>query len=208
MQFDILLHPIAMKEHQSFTLTLSQLQAPMRRPFIAVAAIVAALCFLLPVAKAQRMLLEVPLPACTKDTAITDLPKQPINSNGIISGIITDSTGAPQFGATVMLLPVSGKIGTVTNEEGKFRLEIPASYTKDSAILRVTYVGFISQQIQLSLLHENDHVEVCLLLDNRRVGCPPITPTKRQAATHQISHDLTESPVLIKLPNSKRSTTK
>lgn len=196
MQFDILLHPMAMKEHQSFTLTLSQLQAPMRRPFIAVAAIVAALCLFLPVARAQRMPLEVPLPVGTNDTAITDLPKHPINSHSIISGIITDSTGAPQFGVTVMLLPVSGKIGTVTNEEGKFRLEIPASYTKDSAILRVTYVGFITQQIQLSLLHENDHVEVCLSLDHTRVGCPPLTPPKREPATHKISQDLTGSPVL------------
>jgi hypothetical protein len=134
-------------------------------------------------------------------------PKEAIHPR-IIGGIVSDSTGAPLPGIVIMLLPISEKIGAVTNEEGEFSMEIPNTYAKDSVLLKVTSVGFVPQHLRLSLLQENDHIEVYLPWDHRSLGCPVINAYKPQEANRKMNQDPIGTPVLIKLPDSESSTTK
>ena len=60
-----------------------------------------------------------------------------------ITGTITDETGAPLPGATVR---IKGSLnGTVTDLDGKFSIEVG-----DDAILQVSYVGYILQEISVN----------------------------------------------------------
>ena len=61
-----------------------------------------------------------------------------------ISGTITDSSGEPLIGASVLVEGTT--TGTVTDLDGTFELNLPASAEK----LIVTYTGFQTQEILLS----------------------------------------------------------
>ena len=64
----------------------------------------------------------------------------------MVSGIVTDAaTGEPLIGASIVVKSEKN-IGTVTNEDGKYKLRLPESkaYT-----LVVTYIGYVSQQYDL-----------------------------------------------------------
>ena len=62
----------------------------------------------------------------------------------IITGIIVDNTGLPVIGANVVLKDNPG-VGTITNIDGKFTLEVPVG-----AILLVSYIGYLDQTIQVT----------------------------------------------------------
>ena len=72
---------------------------------------------------------------------IDHLEPAPLPPDKSIMGVVTDSaTGHPLAGVTVK---VSGKnIGTVTNAEGRFTLEVT-----DDAILEISYLGYVSKSI-------------------------------------------------------------
>jgi len=63
---------------------------------------------------------------------------------GILSGVVRDTSGTPQLGASVQVIPESGlsatAIGFLTNTQGVFRGEklAPGFYT-----VRVTLAGFL-----------------------------------------------------------------
>lgn len=61
----------------------------------------------------------------------------------LISGTVTDETGAPLPGATVRVKGTT--IGTVTNLEGKFSIEVEAD-----AVLQISYLGYNLQEISLN----------------------------------------------------------
>ena len=61
-----------------------------------------------------------------------------------VSGIIKDETGEPIIGATVMEKGTTN--GTLTNINGEFRFTL----SRNDAVLQVSYIGFESQEIQLS----------------------------------------------------------
>lgn len=188
MQFGKLLHPIAMNEQQSFIFRNFSC-----KPFIlAVTAIISALLLSLPQASAQRVKLDVPLVAGEKETDLPACSQEHTKSQRFIKGVVTDTTGDPLPGVTVMVQLGNEKTGTISDGDGKFNFEIPSSYTKDSLVLRMLYVGFITQESQLSLLQENDHLEICLAIDHRQIGCPVINPSKKQKVT-----DLVKKPDLI-----------
>jgi iron complex outermembrane receptor protein len=64
-----------------------------------------------------------------------------------ISGVITDGTSRePVVGAAVIVKGSSPQIGTVTDEEGKYKLDVPA----DAKQLTVSYVGFQSRDISIA----------------------------------------------------------
>lgn len=210
MQFGKLLHPIAMKQQRFSILTpfhphsqKCRNTTPMNRGYIVIASIVSVLCLFFSTASAQHITQAISLNVSGNDT-ITALPKQFTNSPHIISGIVIDNEKEPLIGASVLLLPKSEVIiGTIANEEGKFRLEIPASYTKDSVLIRVNYLGFFTEKIGLSLRQNNDHVEVCLPRDPRKLGCPVINPYAQPVPKHQINQDLIREPEGIKIPGNK-----
>lgn len=62
-------------------------------------------------------------------------------SGKVIQGVITDETGLSVIGANVVVKGTT--IGTVTDMDGKFSLEVPS----DDVVLVVSYIGYIEQQI-------------------------------------------------------------
>lgn len=61
-----------------------------------------------------------------------------------ISGIVTDSaTGKPLAGVTVKVK--GNTMGTITDADGKFSLDVP-----DDAVLEVSYLGYISKEIPVN----------------------------------------------------------
>jgi len=59
--------------------------------------------------------------------------------NRSITGTVTDNTGSPMPGVTVVVKGTT--LGTVTDTEGKFVLSVPAT----SQILLFSFVGFEPQ---------------------------------------------------------------
>ncbi len=73
--------------------------------------------------------------------------KQVVNAaafvnDGPISGTVVDKDGLPVIGANVSVKGTT--IGTVTNLDGEFSLTVP-----DGAVLMITYIGFVSQEIRI-----------------------------------------------------------
>ena len=63
--------------------------------------------------------------------------------NRTISGTVVDGAGLPVIGATVMVVGNSS-IGTVTNADGKFSLNVPAG-----ASITVSCIGYGTQTVQV-----------------------------------------------------------
>lgn len=59
-----------------------------------------------------------------------------------VKGIVTDSNNEPVIGASILIKGTT--IGVITNLDGEFEIE-----TSDDAVLQVSYIGFISQDIQV-----------------------------------------------------------
>ena len=57
-----------------------------------------------------------------------------------ISGVVKDDSGEPIVGASVMVKGTS--LGTITNVDGEFALEVPANAT-----LSVSYIGYVQQDV-------------------------------------------------------------
>ena len=91
---------------------------------------------------------------CCAPSLLAQSSKQPVSSLGKLSGQVRDSSGIPQLGATVAILPetpgVAATYQFLTNTEGIFSGEklAPGSYT-----VRVTLAGFLpflEKHIQIS----------------------------------------------------------
>ena len=91
---------------------------------------------------------------CCAPSLLAQSSKQPVSSLGKLSGQVRDSSGVPQLGATVAILPetpgVAATYQFLTNTEGIFSGErlAPGSYT-----VRVTLAGFLpflEKHIQIS----------------------------------------------------------
>lgn len=77
-----------------------------------------------------------------------------------ITGVVTDETGEGVVGANVSVQGTT--IGTITNIEGAFSLEVPANGT-----LQISYIGYMSQEIAIGN-QSHIHVELkedALILD-------------------------------------------
>lgn len=59
-----------------------------------------------------------------------------------ITGVVTDKNGEAIIGASVLLR--GSDIGTITDIDGKFNLQVP-----DDGVLQITYIGYLSQTIQV-----------------------------------------------------------
>ena len=74
----------------------------------------------------------------------------------MVSGKITDATGAPVSGASVVVLGATG--GTTTGSDGVFHLSVPLS----AKIIVVSFVGYASQQVSIT----GPEIRVTLQLSN------------------------------------------
>ena len=120
-----------------------------RRPFISIAAVVAALTITMPSVKAATSL--------SKVEQTTDKEDKPTRGNvvheaptGYISGVVKeDGNGFPLAGATVRIKDTN--IGTVTDQSGQFKLRIPDDAKTQMIILEVRYVGFEIKTVKVNL---------------------------------------------------------
>ena len=90
-----------------------------------------------------------------------------------VSGIITDEKGVPLVGATIS---VKGKINlvTTTNNAGRFKLDIGAN----SALLIVSYTGFITQQVSVKA---DQSVSISLVSTDTNLDDVIVTGYSRQS---------------------------
>lgn len=65
-----------------------------------------------------------------------------ILQNKVVTGVISDQYG-PVIGANVIVKGTT--IGTITDMDGKFSLEVPAD-----AVLQISYIGYLTQEIQVT----------------------------------------------------------
>jgi TonB-linked SusC/RagA family outer membrane protein len=88
------------------------------------------------IGKAPRKTLEVQLAALQKDMKVSLIQQQQKE----ITGKVTDASGDPLPGATVMVKGTT--IGTVTDVDGNFSLKVA-----DNATIRISYIGYVEQEI-------------------------------------------------------------
>lgn len=79
-----------------------------------------------------------------KNTDTTDKKK--------LSGIVRDESGEPIIGASVLVKGT--KVGTVTNAEGEFSLDVPAS-----GMLVISYMGFATREVPIK---NNSNLKITL----------------------------------------------
>jgi translation initiation factor 6 (eIF-6) len=65
-----------------------------------------------------------------------------------VTGVVTDESGEPLIGVTVMVKQTS--TGTVTDMNGRYAIIVPAP---DSSILVFSYIGFKTQEIRVNRNH-------------------------------------------------------
>ena len=78
-----------------------------------------------------------------KTSKKTDLEDRILEIDKNLSGKVTDDSGQPLIGATVLLKGTT--IGTVTDIDGSFDLSVP----ENAETLIVSYIGYISQEIPI-----------------------------------------------------------
>ena len=83
-------------------------------------------------------------PTGGKNTDTTDKKK--------LSGIVRDESGEPIIGASVLVKGT--KVGTVTNAEGEFSLDVPAS-----GMLVISYMGFATREVPIK---NNSNLKITL----------------------------------------------
>jgi TonB-linked SusC/RagA family outer membrane protein len=94
------------------------------------------------IGKAPRKALEAQLEIIQKDLSLTINQSQPQQKE--IRGKVTDSSGQPLPGATVLVKGTT--IGTITDADGNFLLQIPAN----AQTLQVSFVGMETQEIPIA----------------------------------------------------------
>lgn len=77
----------------------------------------------------------------------------------LVTGVVTDATGEPIIGASVMVKGTSN--GTVTDLNGRFRLSCSSD-----AVLVVSYIGYLSQEIPVVQIKNGKH-EIAMREDTR-----------------------------------------
>jgi TonB-linked SusC/RagA family outer membrane protein len=93
------------------------------------------------IGKAPRKVQEAQLAALQKDLK-TVIEQQPRRQRNII-GKVTDTSGEPLPGATVMVKGTT--IGTITDANGNFSLRIP----RDAQTLQVSFIGMKTQEVSI-----------------------------------------------------------
>ena len=87
---------------------------------------------------------------------ILKLKSRPDKNTRKVEGVVQDANGDPLIGANVTLKGQES-IGTITDINGKFTLYVP-----ENAVLQVSYIGFISQELNVK---DNRSVRIALQED-------------------------------------------
>ena len=107
---------------------------------------------------------------CLLATLCTTLPAQ--NRKNPVSGVVVDSlTGQPMANVNVSITSTSG--GGITNENGRFSLELP----RIPAVLYFSYVGYGIGSYQVEKSGEKN-IRVVLMPETREIGEVTITAEK------------------------------
>ncbi|MES2646029.1 MAG: TonB-dependent receptor [Bacteroidota bacterium] len=69
-----------------------------------------------------------------------------LKAQQVITGRVSDSSGAPMAGVSVVLKAAA--IGTQTNNDGRFSMNVPSLQPGD--VLLFSYIGYVNQQVQLN----------------------------------------------------------
>ena len=77
-----------------------------------------------------------------KDNAAASQADKEKVQTKIITGLITDGNNEPIVGATIM--ETTSKIGTITDFNGKFSLEVPVE-----SVIQVSYIGYKPTQVNV-----------------------------------------------------------
>lgn len=80
----------------------------------------------------------------------------------IVSGIISDASGAPLPGATVVVKGTASKIGTSANVNGEYQIVVPAG----TSVLIYSFIGYKSKEVEIK---EQTKINVSLEEDVKNV---------------------------------------
>lgn len=114
-----------------------------------------------------------------------------------ITGLVTDTTGAPLVGVTVYL---KGKknIGTMTDQNGRFILEVP-----EQATLVFTMVGYDDQEMELN--GENS-LNIVMSNKNDQLDEVVVVAFGKQKKADVVGSVTTINPKILKTPSSNLTT--
>ncbi|MFC2263695.1 MAG: TonB-dependent receptor [Prevotella conceptionensis] len=87
-----------------------------------------------------------------KETKTTEGKNTDTTDKKKLSGIVRDENGEPIIGASVLVKGT--KVGTVTNAEGEFSLDVPAS-----GMLVISYMGFATREVPIK---NNSNLKITL----------------------------------------------
>ncbi|SHN44969.1 carboxypeptidase-like regulatory domain-containing protein [Chitinophaga sp. CF418] len=120
-----------------------------RKPFTSIAAVVAALSITMPSVKAEAFTAKVEQTANKEDKPTTyDVALE--DSTGFISGVVkADRDSLPLYRVTIKIKGTN--TGTVTDQSGRFRLQIPNDFKKKVMMLEVTYIGYEMKTVRVNL---------------------------------------------------------
>jgi len=138
------------------------------KPYISIAAVVAALSIAIPSVKAAVFTAKTEQTADGKQKRATyDITSE--NPVGFISGVIkTDKDHLPLPGATIKIK--DRNVGAVTDEEGNFKLRIPPDFKEKVLILEVSFIGYAKKHVKVVLRKNSKPLDIMLKEDTTVLG--------------------------------------
>ena len=138
---------------------ITAVPASNRKPFISIAAMLAALYMFLPAAKAtHRPLTEQGIKPAPDTSHKAGKPERLYK---VISGIVTDDSNVALPGAVLKLKGTN--TATVSDNNGQFRLNLPENLTDKSIKLVVTFIGYDAKEMKLSLTRPHEEIRIKLV---------------------------------------------
>jgi len=139
-----------------------------RKPFISIAAVVAALTITMPSLKAAafKAAIEQTSDSESKPTAYNITLE---DSAGFISGVVkAEKDNFPLEGVTIKIK--DRNIGTVTDQSGQFKLRIPDDFKEKVMVLEVRYVGYEMKTVKVDLKKAIKPISIQLSEDTTVLG--------------------------------------
>lgn len=152
-----------------------------RKPFVSIAAIVAALTIAMPSLKAIAFTAKVEQTSDSGNKPTTyNITLE--DSTGFISGVVkAEKDSFPLEGVTIKIK--DRNIGTVTDQSGQFKLRIPDDFKEKVMVLEVRYVGYEMKTVKVDLKKAIKPISIKLTEDKTvfgQYGIRFITDDKRE----------------------------
>ena len=123
--------------------------------------------------------------APVKQEAIAKEPAAVVQQKVTVTGVVKDTDGAAIPGANIV---VKGMMGTVTDTNGKFSLQVPVG-----AVVEVTYIGYVSKEFKIT---NQRHLNIVLEEDTQALEAVVVvgyTTQKKADLTGAVSSVKVES---------------